>query len=247
MAGSKKLTMKNLSEELEIVKEQAKQISILMERIDKLENTIEEMKLDKNGQGKDQSRDKFECRKYDKKFQSYATPKKHVSKDHPLSINCKTCKDSFSRICDLEVHIKTKHETLTDYKCDQCDKTFVLKWRLRKHEENHKRTVFKRCHYFNNNIACPFEDLGCMFSHELSGACKFDKKCSTKLCSYQHTEALENNSEVMEMFNDQDNAEEGMDDSKCHLCKKIFESIDTLTEHMGSDHMDHFLAMVNSN
>ena len=246
MAGTKKLTLKNLSEELKIVKEQAERISILNERINKLEKIIEDMKLKKNSDRKNQSRETLECRKCGEKFQSKTNLKKHISEAHPLSINCKTCKDSFTRVCDLEVHIKTKHETSEDFKCDQCDKTFVLKWRLLKHEKNHA-TVLKKCHYFNNNSACPFEDLGCMFSHELSGACKFDRKCSTKLCSYQHSKATETNFEVNEIADVQDSAEEDIDDNKCHLCQKNFESIDDLTQHMGNDHMDHFLAMVDQN
>ena len=242
MAGEKKLTLKNLSEELKIVKEQAEQISVLNDRINKLEKIIEDMKYNEYI-----SREIIECRKCDKKFQSNTNLKKHVSEAHPISVKCKTCKESFTRKCDLEVHIKTKHETSEDYKCDQCDKTFVLKWRLQKHVKNHARMVLKKCHYFNNNIACPFEDLGCMFSHELSGACKFDRKCSTKLCSYQHSKATETNFEVNEIADVQDSAEEDIDDNKCHLCQKNFESIDDLTQHMGNDHMDHFLAMVDQN
>ena len=84
-----------------------------------------------------------------------------------------------------------------------------------------------------------------MFSHQLSGACKFDKKCSIKLCSYQHTDALENDFEVNELLDVQDSAEEDTDDNECHLCKKTFENIENLTEHMGSDHIDHFLVLVN--
>ena len=247
MAGTKKLTLKTLSEELKIVKEQAEQISVLNERINKLENIIEDMKQNQNDDRKTNSRDVLKCRKCDKTFQSNKSLKKHVSENHPLSINCKTCKDSFTRICDLEVHIKTEHETSPDYKCDQCDKTFVLKWRLQKHKQNHASTELKKCYYFNNNIACPFEDLGCMFPHELSGACKFDSKCSTKLCPYQHTMASENNFEVNEMDDVQDSAEEDLDDNKCHLCGKTFASIEHLTQHMEIDHMDHFLAMVNQN
>ena len=245
MAGTKKLTLKNLSEELKIVKEQAEQISVLNGRISKLEKIIDDMKQNQNT-----SREIIECRKCDKKFQSKTNLKEHVSEAHPRSINCKTCKDSFTRICDLEVHIKTKHEAFQDYKCDHCDKTFVLKWRLQKHEKNHTRTALKKCHYFNNNIACPFEDLGCMFSHELSGACRFDRKCPTKLCSYQHTKSSEHNFDVIEtvdVVQGEDEAEEDMDDNKCHLCNKTFESIDDITQHMESDHMDHFLAMVGQN
>ena len=42
-------------------------------------------------------------------------------------------------------------------------------------------------------------------------------------------------------------AKEDMDDNKCHLCNKTFETMDDLLQHMESDHLDHFLAMVGQN
>ena len=88
--------------------------------------------------------------------------------------------------CELEVHIKNQHE-VKEYTCDFCDKTFVLQWRLLKHQENHTNPTWKKCHYFNNEKDCPYEEIGCMFAHEASEICKFGQMCSNKLCSYQHT------------------------------------------------------------
>ena len=88
MAGTKKLTLKTISEELKIVKEQAEQIFVLKERINKLENIIEDMKQKQNDDRKTNSRDLFKCRKCDETFQSNKNLKKHVSESHPLSINC---------------------------------------------------------------------------------------------------------------------------------------------------------------
>ena len=88
------------------------------------------------------------------------------------------------------MHIKAYHETIGNYKCDQCDKTFVLKWRLNKHLENHASLTTKKCHYYNNKKKCPYEDIGCMFDHVLSTMCLYGKNCNKKLCSFQH--ALEN-------------------------------------------------------
>ena len=68
-----------------------------------------------------------------------------------------------------------------------CDKTFALKWRLLKHQQNHLDHGRKKCHYFNNGGKCPFDDIGCMFAHEPSELCKFDAACRSKLCSFQHT------------------------------------------------------------
>ena len=34
-----------------------------------------------------------------------------------------------------------------------------------------------KCHYFNNNVHCPYELVGCMFSHTISKICKDKKEC----------------------------------------------------------------------
>ena len=36
-------------------------------------------------------------------------------------------------------------------------------WRLRKHERIHSAKNTKPCHYFTDNVECPFKDLGCKF------------------------------------------------------------------------------------
>jgi hypothetical protein len=41
--------------------------------------------------------------------------------------------------------------------------TFLTVWRLRKHERIHSAKNTKPCHYFTDNVECPFEDLGCKF------------------------------------------------------------------------------------
>ena len=89
--------------------------------------------------------------------------------------------------CELELHIKRQHQTEKDYECELCDKRFVLKWRMLKHQESHRDPRQKKCHYFNNRKTCPFDELGCMFAHETSEMCKFDNICCNKLCPFQHT------------------------------------------------------------
>ena len=126
MAGTKKLTLKNISKKLKILKEQAEQISVLDDRINKLKKQIiDDMEQDNN-----------------------------ISRE---IIKCRKC---------IEM--------------------------------------------------CPFEDP--------SEACKFDRMCPTKLCSYQHSKA-ELNFVVDKTVDVQDSAEEDMDDKE-------------------NDHIDNFLAMV---
>ena len=103
-----------------------------------------------------------------------------------IRVKCKFCDDRFDKNSDLEVHIKAHHNTVETFKCDQCGKSFVLEWRLRKHQGIHKEGKIKKCHYFNNQKNCPFEELGCMFEHSFSGICKYGAKCTKIMCPFEH-------------------------------------------------------------
>ena len=83
-------------------------------------------------------------------------------------IKCKVCEMKFAKFCDLEWHLKAKHEECTQFECDQCKKTFVTEWRMKKHSKIHSNKITKQCHFFRNNIRCPFDELGCKFLHTLS-------------------------------------------------------------------------------
>ena len=89
---------------------------------------------------------------------------------------------TFEQNSDLERHIEEEHEKNRKYECYKCGKTFALRWRLGKHQESHGSSKNKKCHYFNNNKVCPFEEIGCMFAHIVSDMCMFGQKCSHKLC-----------------------------------------------------------------
>ena len=84
----------------------------------------------------------------------------------------------------LEAHLKT-HNEMQPFSCDKCEKKFYLKWRLEKHRGSHYTK--KLCHYYNNQKACPYEDIGCMFRHEVSSLCRFST-CNNILCQYRHDE-----------------------------------------------------------
>ena len=79
----------------------------------------------------------------------------HLKENHPKRVRCKSCVEIFDKNSDLEKHIKANHEQMENYDCEKCEKTFVLKWRLTKHQENHSRLKDKKCHYFNNKRTCP--------------------------------------------------------------------------------------------
>ena len=76
------------------------------------------------------------------------------------------CGETFSFTYELEIHLK-KHKVET-FKCEKCEKTFYLKWRLEKHKKAHDLVDVKFWHYFNINKPCPFDEVGCMFRHDKS-------------------------------------------------------------------------------
>ena len=82
--------------------------------------------------------------------------------------------------------MKETHDAVEKFECKTCGKHFALRWRLNKHLRNHENQNIRKCHYFNNQEKCPFEEIGCMFDHSYSGACKYGNTCNKVLCSFQH-------------------------------------------------------------
>ena len=60
MTGGKKVTVKSLGEELELLKEQVKEMSTLKQKVNDLGKIIENMKLDRNT-----NKNVLKCRKCD--------------------------------------------------------------------------------------------------------------------------------------------------------------------------------------
>ena len=159
-----------------------------------------------------------------------------------------------------KVHLKT-HGQQNSFKCDQFGQEFYLNWRLTKHKERHEKNL-KYCHYFNNDMTCPYEENGCMCAVQ----CSFQEKCRHKLCQFRHPkkkiqtylESSRNekdeepaNEEIVEEMNDEkgnepadeesvkemnDNTTEFEEDSEvecCNYCSKVFNDIDDLIDHFG--------------
>ena len=80
-------------------------------------------------------------------------------------MTCKFCDEAFEEHWKLEIHTR-KHEEAEQFTCDFCAKIFVAKWRLKKHRENHYRKNVKLCKYFKKEQLCPYEEVGCKFSHK---------------------------------------------------------------------------------
>ena len=222
MSGLKKMTIKSLSEEFNLLKEQFKEIAFLRQKVSDLEKAVKDLENEKRAKQDESENDtteRYKCRKCEKTFNSKKFLKKHITEVHVEKMKCKSCDKIFFKKCDLEIHIKTEHEIAEDYKCEHCDKTFVLEWRLLKHQSNHSNIVTKKCHYFNNNLECPFEELGCMFEHAVSEMCKFDKKCTNNLCSYQHS-MLGKKPHPEESNKKQVDAENLSEEEECPLCNE---------------------------
>ena len=174
------------SDDIESIKkskeENAAAIKVLDTKIDKVR---EEIEMTKNC-----IEDKIEKAKSELKPQKTST-----------SIECNLCEESFNLFSNLENHIKKAHEDYQQFKCDQCEKTFVLKWRLRKHMNLHNKSISHPCHYFNNGKKCPFEDLGCKFFHTVSEICKYGPTCTKRMCPFRHLQETSDN--VTEMDDSQ--------------------------------------------
>ena len=110
----------------------------------------------------------------------------------------------------------------------------------------HYSSVIKGCHYFNNYKTCPYESIGCMFSHQLSGMCKYKKLCKNELCPFQHeSENVFSCQECEEKFSNEESLTKHVeskheDDNNdedesypCDTCEHIFYDIEDLIEHYG--------------
>jgi len=104
---------------------------------------------------------------------------------HSKTYECEFCKETFTESWKMEEHLK-HHGNERPFKCSICDKGFYLKWRMEKHTSDH-RVDIKFCHYYNNDKPCPYDKVGCKFKHENAPECRFNLRCTFKLCQFTHT------------------------------------------------------------
>ena len=171
MSGQKKITLKSLSEELETVKEQAKEIPLLKNEIAELKKIVEMLtskdsvsSTNKGAEMMDTDRKEFKCKKCDFSSLSSISFKKHLVAQHQTKIECAHCDKTFLHNHELETHIE-EHKIQKSFSCEVCQKDFYLQWRLEKHKNMHEETT-KLCHFFTNKKLCPFDRIGCKFRHE---------------------------------------------------------------------------------
>ena len=140
------------------------EVKSLSEKIDQFS------KEDENGEtGEKPSKTKskkFECKQCDAVFSLKDNLRCHIKTIHKQIKQCSLCSEKFEDNSKLEEHLLTVHKKSKRFHCGACDMTFVLRWRLQKHLESHqegKSTI--KCHYYNNNKPCPFENVGCKYLH----------------------------------------------------------------------------------
>ena len=137
------------------------------------------------------------------------------------------------------MHRKAIHNEMESYECNECEKKFILMWRLKKHQHIHSKTnAVKNCHYFNNQKECPFEQIGCMFKHEHSHQCKFQRNCRNLLCQFKH----ENLIDIFEKDSDNntpDEKDKSRDITWCEVCEYNYDS-EELEDHENDYHNTSF-------
>ena len=127
---------------------------------------------------------------------------------------CKLCDETFTKNSDFENHMVDKHDVEKKFECEICGKKFLLQWRMKKHGFIHKEEA-KTCKYFFDNQHCPFDEVGCKFSHKNEAA----------------------NEEIVE-------ADYNVKENQCHICKEQLTNSDELWEHVEISHEEYFQGML---
>ena len=113
----------------------------------------------------------LKCKTCKNGFKSRQELKAHIKDVHNQKIHCMECGKSFEKNCELEKHLN-EHTKPKQFKCETCGKEFHKNWRMKKHQDSHGQNQ-RFCHFFNNGKVCPYEEIGCMFAHEVSPRCIF--------------------------------------------------------------------------
>ena len=105
------------------------------------------------------------------------------------TLKCTHCDSEFNSITDMEKHLQ-EQGIFNQFKCDECEVSFHSEWRIKKHLKVHSRKFTRNCHYFNSDMECPYQQLGCKFLHRKSKNCKYGNECNVKMCQFRHKSSL---------------------------------------------------------
>ena len=89
------------------------------------------------------------------------------TKHNTLSVNCNFCKMVFSKKCDVELHLETEHNIKKEFKCDECEMSFVMRWRLQKHMGKHEQKTISKITILIMMWNAPLQSLAVCLSMKL--------------------------------------------------------------------------------
>ena len=128
----------------------------------------------------------YKCRVCYSKFVNTLDLKRHIVDSHSKKSECNKCDKKFTTSSQLETHLQ-EHGSQKENVCKKCGKTFHFSWRLEKHNKMHDSNItVRKCHYFNNDKQCPFDEIGCKFLHEEAVYCKYRSQCKFDKCQFRH-------------------------------------------------------------
>ena len=207
MSKDKRKSVKELNAELELLAERVKKLeekdaSEVPDKVHEKLNGIEEIvkSYDKkigdlerellqarhnNNVEKDNDSKGIDGEVCDKTLIVGPSLKEQIKTRHSKTYECEFCDDTFTESWKMEEHLE-HHGNERPFKCSICEKGFYMKWRMEKHTSDH-RVDIKFCHYFNSDKPCPYDKVGCRFKHETAPECRFNLKCTFKLCQFTHT------------------------------------------------------------
>ena len=79
---------------------------------------------------------------------------------------CVECNYRCHNSYDLELHLLRSHVDMEGYRCELCERIFMLETRWKKHMKMHESRGIKVCKYFKKKMHCPYEERGCKFRQQ---------------------------------------------------------------------------------
>ena len=80
---------------------------------------------------------------------------------------CVKCNYRCHNSYDLELHLLRSHVDMEKYRCELCEKVFMVENRWKKHKKMHESKNIKVCKYVMKKMNCPYEERGCKFKHQI--------------------------------------------------------------------------------
>ena len=159
----------------ETVKQSEKNVAVSTHMVDEVKTKLDIVFLkmdDHKNSNNDDRENNSKCDQCEQVFSSRSSFKCLKNILHKKSeILCKQCSDNKF---NPEQHLLLAHHQKKKIECDSCKGIFLIKWRLEIKKKMHIQRSIRPCHFYNNNMRCPFEINGCKFAHVTAEKCKHD-------------------------------------------------------------------------